>query len=52
MQNQNGAPLKKLRISNRGVRGTEDAVAMLELIEENWVDLQSAFQGYTTEEQE
>ena len=46
--------LKRLRVNckARGSRGTEQAPEMLELMEENWEELQSAFAGHSNEEQE
>ena len=41
--------LKRLRVNckARGSRGTEQAPEMLNLMEENWADLQSAFSSYS-----
>ena len=46
--------LKRLRVNckARGSRGTEQAPEMLDLMQENWEDLQSAFSGYSKEEQD
>ena len=46
--------LKRLRVNckARGSRGTEQAPEMIELLKDNWADLQSAFSSYSKEEQD